>query len=280
MLVPEDRALIVGRGGGDPVDLQVDDDRVSRVHFSAQEINGQIVIVDLGSSNGTIVNGMKIEGAVTTLPGSVIEFGGIVVRLVDEQAGVPTAGFDVATEPPGGLAHPLFQTIIDEAVDATQAATGWLLAAEGRHLKVLAVAAGSSARVGQSITIDGVRGLALAMGQTSAQQPPEGDRTNEGAGGAAGVPPSVLASPCGDEDTVGVLEMAGKEGSAAFTFEDIELLTSLATIAGAAIVELEGNTSEITPPAQVGADLAALAESDPILYRDVVRVIGSMLGQR
>ena len=49
---------------------------------------------------------------------------------------------------------------------------------------------------------------------------------------------------------------------------------------GIAIVELEGNTSEITPPAQVGADLAALAESDPILYRDVVRVIGSMLGQR
>jgi len=283
LLVPEDRPLIVGRGDKG-VDLQLDDDRVSRVHLSARDVSGQIILTDLESSNGTIVNGVAIQGAVTVLPGSVIELGGVTLRLVDEPAGAPAV--DVVptstdrAEPPGARAHPLFQTIIDEAVDATQAGTGWLLAAEGRHLKVLAVAAGSSAHVGQSVTIGGARGLALTMGQTSAQQPPHGDHTNEGGGGALGVPKSLLAAPCGNEDTVGVLEVASKEGDAAFNFEDIELLTSLATIAGSAIAEFEADTSAVRPPSQVGADLMELSASDPDLYRDVVRVIESMLGHR
>jgi pSer/pThr/pTyr-binding forkhead associated (FHA) protein len=298
-LVPTGQPLVVGRGGGSEVDLRIDDERVSRVHLSVQEIDGHIVVSDLGSSNGTIVNGVAIEGSVTALPGSVIEFGGVALRLIaDEspstdvtvraadddteadQAG-PAAGSDqdtddVATQ----FAHPIFQTIVEEAVHAAEAQSGWLLAAEGRHLKVLAVGGTGTARVGQSVTIDGVRGLALAMGQASAQQPSPGDRSNDGAGGAAGVPTSVLACPCGDDDTVGVLEIAGRTGGGQFTLEDIELVSSLAAIAGTAIVEIEDDTSELTSPAQLSVELTALAESDPKLYRDVVRIMRALAGQR
>ena len=51
--------VVLGRG--DEADLRLDDHRVSRVHCRLEPVNGGVKVTDLGSSNGTKVNGEKIE---------------------------------------------------------------------------------------------------------------------------------------------------------------------------------------------------------------------------
>ncbi|MBX3097510.1 MAG: FHA domain-containing protein [Fimbriimonadaceae bacterium] len=52
----------------------------SRRHASFARVDGGIVVSDLGSTNGTYVNGQKIEGPVTLSPGDVVQLGGLVLR--------------------------------------------------------------------------------------------------------------------------------------------------------------------------------------------------------
>lgn len=55
-------------------DVVVDDPLVSRHHARISQQNGQYVIVDSGSSNGTVVNGNKVQTQVLS-PGAVIKLG-------------------------------------------------------------------------------------------------------------------------------------------------------------------------------------------------------------
>jgi pSer/pThr/pTyr-binding forkhead associated (FHA) protein len=48
---------VLGRAG----DLTIDDGRVSRRHCQVNVANGQITVEDLGSTNGTTLNGVKVE---------------------------------------------------------------------------------------------------------------------------------------------------------------------------------------------------------------------------
>ncbi|MFH0899943.1 MAG: GGDEF domain-containing protein [Pseudomonadota bacterium] len=50
--------MVIGRG---PTDIQIPDEGISRRHAEIQEHDGEVVINDLGSRNGTFVNGDKIE---------------------------------------------------------------------------------------------------------------------------------------------------------------------------------------------------------------------------
>lgn len=57
---------------------------VSRLHASIRQQEGQVVIVDLGSANGTRVNGIKIEPNVphTLLHGDVLTFGKLKMQIL------------------------------------------------------------------------------------------------------------------------------------------------------------------------------------------------------
>lgn len=55
----ENQRLIVGRGARS--DTKLTDPALSRVHFSIEYINGQILISDLGSLTGTFLNGLRID---------------------------------------------------------------------------------------------------------------------------------------------------------------------------------------------------------------------------
>ncbi len=55
-----DGEATIGRGGGCNVPLSFDT-FVSQVHARAQERDGKLWIEDVGSTNGTIVNGTKID---------------------------------------------------------------------------------------------------------------------------------------------------------------------------------------------------------------------------
>lgn len=58
------RELIAGREAG--CDLMLDEGRCSRKHASLQPAPGGILVTDLGSSNGTFINGNRIEKGIAT----------------------------------------------------------------------------------------------------------------------------------------------------------------------------------------------------------------------
>ena len=68
----------VSLGRSESADIQVHDPLMSRVHATLH-IGPQLAVVDLGSSNGTIVRGERIEGRTPIAVGDTIELGSTVV---------------------------------------------------------------------------------------------------------------------------------------------------------------------------------------------------------
>ena len=70
---------IMGRGNS--AKLKLPSSTVSRQHCEIYEYEGQIAIRDLGSSNGTIVNGHRIEGPTFITPSDLVAVGPVSFRL-------------------------------------------------------------------------------------------------------------------------------------------------------------------------------------------------------
>ena len=85
-----DREIIVGRSSD--LDMVLVEDMVSRKHAKIATQNGQIIIQDLGSTNGTFVNGEKIK-RVRLREGDRILIGTSIIKLVisDGTASAPPA---------------------------------------------------------------------------------------------------------------------------------------------------------------------------------------------
>ncbi|WP_327279223.1 MULTISPECIES: DUF1707 and FHA domain-containing protein [unclassified Streptomyces] len=76
---PSARALRIGRDPGNG--LRLTDETVSRVHAELGMRGGVWVLTDLGSSNGTTVNGRRVTGSVAVRDGDQIGFGRMNFRL-------------------------------------------------------------------------------------------------------------------------------------------------------------------------------------------------------
>lgn len=177
--------------------------------------------------------------------------------------------------------RPTFQALVDQALSATGATTGWLLVAADDGLEVAATAGRATTRdlVGTVIPATGAQGYVLSSGQPAALLPQPNDGANNGAAGFVGVPTSLLAAPCGDEAILGVLELAEKADAGPFTFDDIAIVATLASVAGAAISEGETAQQEVVSPAELANELSELAARNPNRYADTARLIESLLGQ-
>jgi pSer/pThr/pTyr-binding forkhead associated (FHA) protein len=94
------QSLIVGR---DPVsDITINDPEISRQHARLTRVAEGFLIEDLGSTNGTFVNGQRLSSEPVLLqPGQAVNMGS-GVRLVYEMAGTPEADIDtlVDNDPP------------------------------------------------------------------------------------------------------------------------------------------------------------------------------------
>ena len=76
-----DRELTVGRGAGCAIVLG-DDTYVSQLHARLFQQNGEGYIEDLGSTNGTFVNGKAITGATRLRRGDQVQFGHTAAEIV------------------------------------------------------------------------------------------------------------------------------------------------------------------------------------------------------
>jgi hypothetical protein len=76
-----DRELTVGRGAGCAIVL-ADDTYVSQLHARLFQQNGEGYVEDLGSTNGTFVNGKPATSATRLRRGDQVQFGQTVAEVV------------------------------------------------------------------------------------------------------------------------------------------------------------------------------------------------------
>jgi predicted component of type VI protein secretion system len=79
--------LVVGRV---EADVSIDDEEVSRRHALVRPAGGGIEILDLGSRNGTWVNGVRIAGATPLAHGDGVRLGRTSLRVEGGEAARPT----------------------------------------------------------------------------------------------------------------------------------------------------------------------------------------------
>jgi len=72
--------LTIGRGGG--CGIVLDDGFVSQVHARLYLRDGNAYVEDLGSRNGTLVNGQALQGALQLRRGDRIQFGQTTLEAV------------------------------------------------------------------------------------------------------------------------------------------------------------------------------------------------------
>jgi len=85
----ESDQLTIGRDASNGV--AINDAEVSRKHSRLSFQGGKYVIEDLGSTNGTFVNGQRLSGPVVLKPGDVVSLGEQIVLMYDSVSADPGA---------------------------------------------------------------------------------------------------------------------------------------------------------------------------------------------
>ena len=67
-------------GRNSEADVRLDDNWTSRVHCEVSEVNGRLLVRDLGSTNGTLVNGKQVNES-HLLPGDFLTVGLTIFRV-------------------------------------------------------------------------------------------------------------------------------------------------------------------------------------------------------
>lgn len=79
--------LVIGRA---EADLVIDDPEVSRRHAVVRLVEGGVEVEDLGSANGTLVDGRRIEGPVRLVRGAALAVGTTELELEHAPAPSPS----------------------------------------------------------------------------------------------------------------------------------------------------------------------------------------------
>jgi pSer/pThr/pTyr-binding forkhead associated (FHA) protein len=77
--IPVAGPVLIGRSPG--ADVVVGDDFVSGRHARVFPSGSGIVLEDLGSTNGTLLNGERIDAPTSIVPGDVIDVGSVRLRV-------------------------------------------------------------------------------------------------------------------------------------------------------------------------------------------------------
>ncbi len=148
--------MIIGRVPG--VDIQLEDDSVSRRHAEIVVQGRDVVLRDLGSANGTNVNGAPLTEEMVLAAGDIIQFG-----VVETTFEVPAAAL---AKRGGRLAKP-GESAFDDDGAPKKRGKGLLFAAVGGVVLLLAVGVGWKVIAGHQGTDPG------PGGNGGTQKPPE-----------------------------------------------------------------------------------------------------------
>jgi pSer/pThr/pTyr-binding forkhead associated (FHA) protein len=77
--------VTVGRGGG--CGVAINDRMVSQLHARIFRRNGQLFIEDLGSTNGTLLNGKKVSAPAAVRKGDRLQVGKTVLEVTGSRRG-------------------------------------------------------------------------------------------------------------------------------------------------------------------------------------------------
>jgi len=188
------------------------------------------------------------------------------------------------TGPPPPPHSQTLQTVVQLAVSSAAGELGWLaVPGPGDDLVVAAATAVQGVpTLPFGHRLDGAHsygGFVVETSQPVALQLRSGDDRAVSELAALGASSGqLLAVPCvHDDDCLGVLEVVAGEDRGRFDLDDLELITLLGSVAGAAIDERLGGSA---PPSaeQLGAALAQLAASDPGRFATVSRLVAAVLG--
>ena len=91
-------------GRHDDCSVRIKSSQVSRKHCELFEKKGMLLIKDLGSANGTFVNGKKVEGQLVLEPGDELVIGGIKLRVAKVGQAPPTKSVPEPVRAPGDTA--------------------------------------------------------------------------------------------------------------------------------------------------------------------------------
>jgi len=78
-VMPLNSAIVIGRAPGS--DIYVPDDLISGKHARITPIPGGAMLEDLGSTNGTLLNGTRVKAPETLLQGDKISIGMLVLEV-------------------------------------------------------------------------------------------------------------------------------------------------------------------------------------------------------
>ncbi|HEX5760575.1 MAG TPA: GAF domain-containing protein [Thermoanaerobaculia bacterium] len=268
----EDREQVVGRETGS--DVPLDDERVSRQHarFTPPAGAGEPwTVTDLGSKNGTAVDGSPVQAA--PLPDRCwVNFGGLLARFErverleteDERLRRWRTSLDLSRglAPAEGLER-LLRRILDSVLALSGAERGMVLLAEpGGDLTIAATAGLSSIDLahaefsGSVAAVERVlatgRPVATSDARTDAVLSERPSVLREGIRALLCVPLKVL------DRLAGAVYADSRRPGAAFTELDLEILEGLASQAGMAIAvarldhELHALASELEQEGPAG----------------------------
>jgi len=167
----------------------------------------------------------------------------------------------------------VYAAIARGAAEATGAATAIVVGRHGEDVHVLAVEGEAQGRaVGEDVMAgESSLGFVLASGQAlslARREAPEGGDASD----------ASLCVPClGTVGVLGALELRGRPDADSFTPEAGRLAALFADVAAASLAAGDLGAEPGPSPAELGAELAQLAEADPARYGAVASVIGALL---
>lgn len=170
--------------------------------------------------------------------------------------------------------------LVDTARRSTGAVAAVLLTRGGTDDLAVAAAAGAAGAVPATIDPDATyAGMVLTSEQPMALRVRAGDPRVAAETALLGREPgAVCAVPCvGTDDVNGVLVLVDKGDGGTFDFDDVEVASMLAEIAGVALEE-QGAAAAPPDPDELAGHLRDLAQRDPARYRQVATLVAVVLG--
>jgi S1-C subfamily serine protease len=201
--------FLIGRD--DSCDLMLSDVKASRRHAAIETLaSGQVVLSDLGSANGTFLNGKRLEDNVTLRGGEILRIGDTEFRVDAQSAGETV----LATTPPTRMRSGRRPLLVGAGIVAVVVVIGIVLAVAGvfggdddpmtvpeivaaagpSTLPVSATHRNSRVATGSGWVYDGDRGLVV----TNAHVIDGGSSFTVGLGANESAARVVASAPCED----------------------------------------------------------------------------------